>query len=445
MIVVGRKTPWLIGVIAMLVFLASISLSESLGCVKSFRRDRFFRRSRMRIVDDDEERPVIAPVVIKMIEHPDKRNESGVLSFNCTDDSCTTEDEKLDLDISKLQDTLLPDEESLRYIVIPKKYEHFVSKKNTGSNRYKRDVKSNFTGTNSDTSKPLKNQSKIGRVPLYRSYTRIVRPSTSSSEVDRTKRSIDYYPSRARNASDYYAQRRAVMERYFARQREINARYANKTGSISSSNTTQLSFRHLDKNAAEKDATFRHPSMKIDLIYNGNESRNTIPNKLDNRRNSIPETDLGFKSDPSLSQARSSDNVERNALEYYVTPCPNISGTFAPKTRPPKNRTDDNSTDHVIWGTCEGKIVYQHNLLLSITGPSTVDTEFEVILESPLCITCVEVIRFNQTRANVTLNSGGRGKECAKLLLRGYENEGFYYIIKIWGVQKIDQNCSNVD
>lgn len=355
MIVVGRKTPRLIGVIAMLVLLASISLSESSACVKNIRNSRLFRRLRIGVHNDrpsyDQQPLMIAPVVIKMIEHSDKRNENGVVSFNCTDDTCR--DEKLDLDISKLEDNFLPDEESLRYSVIPKAYEHFVSKKNTGSHRYKRNVSEPIlTGTNKPW-KPLKKQNKI-KVPLYGtslgSYMKVVHPSTSLGEVGRTKRSIDDYPSRARNASDYYAQRRAVMERYHARQREINARYANRTGSISkaSNNATQLSFRHLNKDAAEKDATFRHPSVKIDPIYNGNESRNTIPNKSDNRRNSAPETDLGFKSDPSLSQARSSDNVERNALDYYVTPCPNVSGTFAPKTRLKHvNRTYE--TDNVSY------------------------------------------------------------------------------------------------
>lgn len=84
--------------------------------------------------------------------------------------------------------------------------------------------------------------------------------------------------------------------------------------------------------------------------------------------------------------------------------------------------------------------MYQHNLLLGLKGPSNLDTLFEVIIQGPICITCVEVLRYNETRAIVTLDSGGRGHEYAKLRLKGYENEGFSYIIKVWGVKRFDQN-----
>ena len=89
--------------------------------------------------------------------------------------------------------------------------------------------------------------------------------------------------------------------------------------------------------------------------------------------------------------------------------------------------------------------MYQHNLLLGLTGPSNLDTIFEVIIDGSVCITCVETLRYNETRAKVTLVSGGRGFEYAKLKLEGYENEGFSYIIKIWGVKKVGRDCGNVE
>lgn len=89
-------------------------------------------------------------------------------------------------------------------------------------------------------------------------------------------------------------------------------------------------------------------------------------------------------------------------------------------------------------------MVYQHNLLLGLKGPSTLDTVFEVIIQGPVCITCVEALRYNETRAKVKFESGGRGHDYVKLKLQGYENEGFSYIIKVWGVKRIDPDCRNV-
>lgn len=297
-----------------------------------------------------------------------------------------------------------------------------------------------------------------------------------SNYLSRTRRNyVGDYTTR-RNASDYYAERRAVMERYYARQREINARYANRTGSISGSklndvasqhqpvtrNATLLSLGHEYPNKDSKDtATFRYPYIRIEPIYSNESWNKGISIEPDIRRDIAPKINLGFKFDANLSQTRNS-SIERNALDYYVTPTPctnvSLSGTFEPKARTKhaknctheteqkSNRTNNNNStgsDYQNWGTCEGKIVYQHNLLLGLKGPSNLDTLFEVIIQGPICITCVEALRYNETRAMVTLDSGGRGHEYVKIRLKGYENEGFSYIIKVWGVKKIDQNCDN--
>ncbi|XP_072751705.1 uncharacterized protein [Anoplolepis gracilipes] len=309
-------------------------------------------------------------------------------------------------------------------------------------------------------------------VPLYHNHRRMWNPSLN---LYRTRRNYDDYIAR-RNTSDYYAERRAVMERYYARQREINARYANRTGSIlgSKRNDVASQRRPVTRNATlfslgreypnkdiSRDSTFRYPYIRVEPIYN--ESWNDgISIEPGNRRDMAPGTNFGFKYDTDLSQKRNSSNIERNTLDYYVTPTPctnvSLSGTFAPKertkhvknctleTEQTSNRANNNNStgsDYQNWGTCEGKIVYQHNLLLGLKGPSNLDTLFEVIIQGPICITCVEVLRYNETRAMVTLDSGGRGHEYVKIRLKGYENEGFSYIIKVWGVKKIDQNCDN--
>lgn len=92
---------------------------------------------------------------------------------------------------------------------------------------------------------------------------------------------------------------------------------------------------------------------------------------------------------------------------------------------------------HQTWGTCKGKLVYQHNLLLGVTGSSDFESSFEVYIEDSICITCVKAVPYNDTRATVTMDSGGRGHDYVKLNLRSYKNEGFFYIIKIWAVKKI--------
>ncbi|KYQ55253.1 hypothetical protein ALC60_05878 [Trachymyrmex zeteki] len=339
-----------------------------------------------------------------------------------------------------------------------------------------------------DASKVPKNVNKgnFTRVPLYRTvsldglnrYTKNLEPL---SEASRTRRSLAVDYSSRRNDSDYYAQRKAVMDRYYARQREINARYAAnrinttprlKYNNVSqhqpTSNVTLFNLGHVypSKDSTARDnATFLHLSTKIDPIYSNESRYNKIPTELDSRRNFVPEIDPGFRSDTDSSQTRSSGNSERNALDYFVTPtpCTNLSsnGTFAPKTRPKLaqnsineteqsnedcayNSAEKNNTEgNLRWGKCEGKIVYQHNLLLGLRGPSNLDALFEVIIQGPVCITCVEALRYNETRAIVALDSGGRGYEYAKLRLQGYENEGFSYIIKVWGINKIGEVCGD--
>ncbi|KYM95960.1 PREDICTED: uncharacterized protein LOC108779837 [Cyphomyrmex costatus] len=319
------------------------------------------------------------------------------------------------------------------------------------------------------------------RLPLYRThsldelnrYTKNLAKPLSEANRMRRRLVVDY--SSRRNDSDYYAQRKAVMDRYYARQREINALYANRTittprlkyNNVSqhlyTSNATlfNLGRAYPSRNSTARDSTttFLHPSTMIDPIYSNESRYNRIPNELDSRRNFVSEIDPGFKSDTNLSQTRSSANSERNALDFPVTPTPcTNNGTFAPKTRSrhahynesnedcPHNSTDkDNTEGSLRWGKCEGKIVYQHNLLLGLTGPSNLDALFEVVIQGPVCITCVEALRYNETRAVVALDSGGRGYEYAKLKLQGYENEGFSYIIKVWGINKIGEVCDNVD
>ncbi|KAL0114717.1 hypothetical protein PUN28_011788 [Cardiocondyla obscurior] len=468
MIVRPNGTLW---AIAVLVLLASVSFSESV----KLRKPR--RRTTARAAHQQSR---VGPVIIKVMHKYTDDGAARAASRGCVNGNCRNAHDKFNLGVNEAiseEKNFLPDKESLRYVVHPEEYERYILKKSTRhASRHKRESIA-FSEPHSlnasdrtvidyrdDANRLPRN---LTRVPLYRTNTR--NSPRSSSEANRARRSLaaDYFSRR--NDSDYYAQRRAVMERYYARQREINARYANRTNAASRSehndvsqhrpaatNNVLFDFERVYPSAnstARNGTTFHLLSPKTDLAFSNESRYNKIPTELDTRRSVIPEIDLGFKSDADLSQTRSSGNIERNALDFFdtSTPCANLSGIFPSKTRP-KNYTEPWDHDHTSadnenvkntrqWGPCEGKIVYQHNLLLGLTGPSNLDAFFEVIIQGPVCITCVEALRYNETRAVVTLHSGGRGYDHAKLRLLGYKNEGFSYIIKVWGVKKIGQTC----
>ncbi|KYM88457.1 hypothetical protein ALC53_02940 [Atta colombica] len=480
--IVRHGTLW---AIAVLVLLASVSFSESVKLRKPRKRTTArtpYQQSR------------IGSVIIRVMHKYSNDDITRSASAGCTNGNCRNAHNKFNFEpvneAMSDKDNFLSDEESLRYVVHPEKYEHFVMRKNSGhANRYKRNSTfselhssntDDCTVVNHDASEVSKNQAEREEASLLiilrkeTIVTVVMQVMYQKTETSRMRRSLAIDESSRRNDNDYYAQRKAAMDRYYARQREINARYANRTSTTPrlkynnvspTSNVTLFNLGRIYSNkdsTARNTATFLHPSTKIDPIYSNESRYNKIPTELDNRRNFVPEIEPGFKSDTDLSQVRSSDNSERNALDYFVTPtpCTNLSsnGTFTSKTRSKQaqnytseteniedcanNSADKNNTEgNLRWGKCEGKIMYQHNLLLGLRGPSNLDALFEVIIQGPVCITCVEALRYNETRATVALDSGGRGYEYAKLRLQGYENEGFSYIIKVWGINKIGEVC----
>lgn len=350
--IVRRRIPWV--VIATLVLLACVSSSTSVK----------LRKLRKRPTRAPYQQSRIAPVIIKVIHnYADDEFAHGAPS-NCTRGNCGNARDKFSSDIDETlseQDNFLPDEESFRYIVYPKKYEHFVSRKHAG-HRYRREAASNATsdrtvmigGDGNDASDALKNKRKLKKIALQRTSGKRAKIKDPPKSSSRTKRNVgsDYLVQR--NASDYYAQRRAVMERYYARQREINARYANRTAdsitrlryngvsqhqpAAQRARTTHNATRfrieypgHPNKNSTTESTTPRYP--RIDRTYSRETLSNRIPIELSNRRDIIPENDLDSKSDANSAQNRS--NIERNALNYFTTttPCGPLSGTVAPKTR----------------------------------------------------------------------------------------------------------------
>ena len=370
--IVRHGTLW---AIAVLILLASVSFSESVKLRKPRKRTTArtpYQQSR------------IGSVIIRVMHKYSNDDITRSASAGCTNGNCRNAHNKFNFEpvneAMSDKDNFLSDEESLRYVVHPEKYEHFVMRKNSGhANRYKRNFtfselhSSNTddrTVVNHDASEVSKNVNKgnFTRVPLYRivslnGLNRYIKNSKFLSETSRMRRSLAIDDSSRRNDNDYYAQRKAAMDRYYARQREINARYANRTSTTprlkynNVSPTSNVTLFNLGRIYSNKDstardtATFLHPSTKIDPIYSNESRYNKIPTELNNRRNFVPEIEPGFKSDTDLSQVRSSDNSERNALDYFVTPtpCTNLSsnGTFTPKTRSKQAQNYTSETENI--------------------------------------------------------------------------------------------------
>ncbi|XP_011151025.2 uncharacterized protein LOC105190161 isoform X2 [Harpegnathos saltator] len=503
----GRSS-WPIIAIAVLVLVASASSAS--GSAK-FRKPRKWLTTKS---PHSHSRPMIVRVTDQLPDDELTLHSAKGIP-DCAGDSCRNAAAAFDFgEARSSRNDLVPNE---RYIVYPKQYERFVSRKSPGghhASRYKRyvvfsdipspnasDIASIARPANTSETSP-NDRVTLTRVPLYSTGYAQVRTRRSLAAGDnhpaqrnasetspkdrvtltrvplyrtghahlRTRRSLaagDSYPAR-RNASDYYAERRAVMARFYARQRAIEARYGNLTSSPPSSDngtsreyplasnvTLFRLYPSKNSSASINRATFRQPSITIDPMYSN------LPVKRPDGRPVFG------------SRTWNNSNVDRQAVRYYYTtpvPCANasLSGTFAPKKRSKiaDNCTDsadseeevdddrtmvvgrpdnDNGTVHRIWGRCKGKVVYQHNLLLGLKGPSTLDTVFEVIIQGPVCITCVEALRYNETKAKVTFVSGGRGHEYVKLKLQGFENEGFSYIIKVWGIKRFAPDCRGID
>ncbi|KAK2583822.1 hypothetical protein KPH14_009720 [Odynerus spinipes] len=271
---------------------------------------------------------------------------------------------------------------------------------------------------------------------------------TSFSSDNLGKRS-----ARSVNSTDYYTQRKIVMEKFFARQREIAARYAKEREDVNAA-------RNISTGYGQGKDTKDTLNIRVGLDTNNRplETNNEVDTPETKTLNSgIRENAIRDVTDYSLPPIRNCTNVSlsgslprksTNKLTFLFNETRESENELTinqneEPTSPRSNRQDaDDSNVDKRWGSCTGTLVYQHNLLLSLKGPSNLDAIFDVVMEGPLCITCVEVLRYNHTRALVSLDSGGRGYGYAKLRLKGYENEGFSYIVKVWGVKKTADDCA---
>lgn len=323
--------------------------------------------------------PNTGPVIVTVIsKYPDDKRVYHAASTGCTEHCGNTEG--LDVSGTRFEQDR-PDE---RYVVYPKKYEDFVSRKNARhASRYRRHVALSAIVTNasddlaavergaSEPSGMNGSKGKLKKVTLYNDWHKRVKSKEARGNVGRARRSIAIDGDRQsrRNTSDYYAQRRAVMERYYARQREINARYAaNRTNRTDDAprgaqpsatrNATLFRFGHEYLNGllnatAGSGAAFRHSSVTIDPLYS---QENGNGRSIATRLNVVPEVGRGLRFDRG--------NV---SLDHYTTPatCANapLAGTFAPKARSKqaRNCTDGGETDGTTVPTNDVSSIRQHS------------------------------------------------------------------------------------
>ncbi|KAI4484943.1 hypothetical protein M0802_012928 [Mischocyttarus mexicanus] len=300
---------------------------------------------------------------------------------------------------------------------------------------------------------------------------------------------------RSINKTDYYAQRKAVMDKFHARQREITTKYGKKY----LNNTSKIVHTHNQTLNVMKLKNTNDPNLDIFKVASNNSFFGTELNRINQGEkdtekkedeentekkrswisdNSIRDiTNYTSKLNNRIKQGEEntekkrswiSDNSLRDVINYTLSNNANCSNiilhdTYSNRARnqltvscldnknesiveipnkSPASRPIRATDGNLIWGTCNGTLVYQHNFALNINGPSILEAIFEVIVDGPLCITCVTILPYNDTKENVVKESGGEGYTYVKIKFKNSENKGFSYIIKIWAVQKTDDNCT---
>ncbi|XP_043505098.1 myb-like protein D [Polistes fuscatus] len=289
------------------------------------------------------------------------------------------------------------------------------------------------------------------------------------------------------NKTDYYAQRKAVMDKFHARQREISTKYEkqyrNNTSIIIRKNNQTLnkmtktfkntndpildmfnvasnnSFFGLElnnkTNQYEKDTEKKRSRIYDSSIRDITNYTSILNNKInqneentENKRSWISDNSLGDITNYTLSANHNCTNLivhgtylKQNKLT--VSCLENQYEVIANKLNETLSSRPIRATDgDLLWGTCNGTLVYEHNLSLNVNGPSILETVLEIIVDGPLCITCITIRPYNDTKEDVTKVSGGEGFSHVTIKLKNSQNKGFSYKIKIWAVVKIGDDCA---
>ncbi|XP_015184396.1 PREDICTED: GATA zinc finger domain-containing protein 14-like [Polistes dominula] len=290
---------------------------------------------------------------------------------------------------------------------------------------------------------------------------------------------------RSINRTEYYAQRKAVMDKFHARQREISKKYGKqyynntsirknnqtlnemtktfkKTNNstldilkVASNNTNIRSELNNKTNQYEKDTEKKRFQIYDNSIKDITNYTSILNNKInkneentEKKRSWISDNSLGDVTNYTLSSNHNCTNliVHGNYLnqnQLTISCLENRNEMIVKKLNDTLSSRPIRATNgELIWGTCNGTLVYEHNFSLNINGPSILETDVEIIVDGPLCITCITILPYNDTKEDVTKVSGGEGFSHVTIKFKNSENKGFSYKIRIFAVVKRDDNCS---
>lgn len=105
---------------------------------------------------------------------------------------------------------------------------------------------------------------------------------------------------------------------------------------------------------------------------------------------------------------------------------------------------DDRRSDTLKYGTCSGKLVYQHNLIIAVHKSLLSEVDLTTSVEGPYCVTCIRVVPMNNNRGEVTWEANRRQNgsfSTVKLRVKGIDDGELSLSVKVWAVNKIFNTC----
>ncbi|XP_012141738.2 uncharacterized protein LOC105662596 [Megachile rotundata] len=241
------------------------------------------------------------------------------------------------------------------------------------------------------------------------------------------------------NKTDYYALRKAVMERFYARQKEIEEKHAKKLSSIPKYILTRSLETKTDTNNVSSTS-------QVEAKTDETNSVNDL----------VTDSDLGTSSSVTTtteSFTEATTKIDRNNFLMEVQPIENTTEFLSDEdTNNISDNNDEEGDDNVIgtlkWGNCTGRLVYKHNLKLTVHDAVSTVANLTASFSGPFCITCVRAIPMNITKGNMLLDVAKNENDepdTVKVSMKGFHNDELWYITKVWATTKKEDVCEEVN
>ncbi|KOC68254.1 hypothetical protein WH47_03412, partial [Habropoda laboriosa] len=95
----------------------------------------------------------------------------------------------------------------------------------------------------------------------------------------------------------------------------------------------------------------------------------------------------------------------------------------------------------LTWGTCKGRMLYQHNLLLNADESKQMDANLTVSIDGPFCVTCARLIPMTKNVGNITIHKDEKMDNQVIARFEEIGNKHLWCVIKLWVVDKISNQC----